>query len=91
MKKLTQIVAALLVGLIALTGCGTEASRATHNVSIEADNFNITRRLVVINTVTDKPIMELIGNFSLTVDDMSQKLDIIVKEEDGTFKKHFLA
>lgn len=48
-----------------MTGC-TEAERATYNVQKEADYFNVERRLFVINARTDKPILELIGYFSLS-------------------------
>lgn len=48
-----------------MTGC-TEAERATYNVQKEADYFNVERRLSVINARTDKPILELIGYFSLS-------------------------
>ena len=47
-----------------MTGC-TEAERATYNVQKEADYFNV-ERLSVINARTDKPILELIGYFSLS-------------------------
>ena len=82
-------VATVLAVLLVIPGCA-QAERVSYNISNEADNFNITRRLVVLNTVTDTPVLELIGNFSLTVDDASQKLDITVKEDDGTYKKHFV-
>ena len=60
MKK--KIMAALLCGamMCSLSAC-RESERVAYNISKEADNFNITRRLEVINARTDKPVFELIG------------------------------
>ncbi len=67
MKK--KILAALLIGALAvgLTAC-TEVDKVSYNVSQEADNFNALRRFAVINTRTDKVEFELIGAFSLQVE-----------------------
>ena len=46
--------------------------------------------LGVINTVTDQPIMEMVGNFSIKADIEDSQLEITAKEEDGTFRKHFV-
>lgn len=53
-KRILAIV--LMVVMIATTvlvtvGC-TEATQVSYNVSQEADNFNVIRRLTVINTRT---------------------------------------
>lgn len=64
-KRILAIV--LMVVMIATTvlvtvGC-TEATQVSYNVSQEADNFNVIRRLTVINTRTDKPSFELVAAF----------------------------
>ena len=38
---------------ILLASC-TEADKVSHNISKEADNFNVIRRVAVIKTRTDK-------------------------------------
>lgn len=88
-KQVLKVAAVIGVGMLALTGC-TQADRVTQNISQEADNFNVDRRLVVMNTMTDTPILEVVGKFSVTVDETGDKLDVIVKEDDGTYKKHFV-
>ena len=85
----TRITAIILIAALALAGC-SQADRASHNVSVEADNFRVIRRLAVINTVTDQPIMEMVGNFSIKADVTDSQLEITAKEEDGTFRKHFV-
>ena len=53
MKKITAV-AILIMIITSLTGCDErQVTRVSYNVSKEADNFNVTRRLTVINTRTD--------------------------------------
>lgn len=72
-----------------LSGC-REANRVSYNVSQQADNFNVIRRLTVINTRTDKAEFELIAAFSLKVDSSDNQLEIICETGDGDYKKHFI-
>ena len=91
MKKIVKailIVIVMIITLFILTGC-TEVDRVSENIRQEADNFNITRRISVINARTDKPIFELIGNFSLQ-NNSNNELEIIVEVENGKYKKHFI-
>ena len=86
MKK--RLVACILFAMIITTGCGgTEADKVAYNIAKEADNFNVYRRVVIINTRTDKPEFEVIGKLSVTVS--SDRLDVIV-EEDGRYYKHII-
>lgn len=71
-----------------LTGC-TESEKVSVNVSQEADNFNVLRRLTVINSRTDKVEFELIGAFSLEVENKN-KINVICEMEDGSYKKHIV-
>lgn len=87
--KMKKYVAVLLV-VLTLTGCGTEASQVSYNVSKEADNFNVVRRLAVINTMTGDPLFEMIGQFSIEVNAEQNKLSVIVEVEDGVYKKHII-
>lgn len=51
-KKILSSMAVVMLAAMTLAGC-TEASQVSHNVSQEADNFNVLRRFAVINTRTD--------------------------------------
>lgn len=73
---------------LGLLGC-TQADNVSYNISKEANNFNVTRRLAVINARTDKPVFELIGNFSLS-NNRSHELEVTVECEEGVYKKHFV-
>ena len=64
MKKII-IVVLMLIMVVSFVGC-SQADRVSHNISKEADRFNVTRRLAVINARSDKPVFEIIGNFSIS-------------------------
>lgn len=88
MKKIIAIILCLLT-VLTISGC-TQADRVSHNLSDEADRFNITRRLAVINARSDKPVFELIGNFSIKTDSYDSQLEVTVECEKGVYKKHFI-
>ena len=88
MKKKILIAVMLVLLIFSFSGC-TEADRVSQNVSQQADNFNVTRRLAVINARTDKPIFELIGNFSLR-NNTTNELVVICEVAPGQYKKHFI-
>jgi len=87
MKKFVILAVLIIVMALALTGC-REAERVSHNLSKEADQFNVTRRVTVYNTRTDKILLEIIGN--LSVQHSSGDIDIIVEVGPGQYKKHFI-
>ena len=87
-KKIVAVIAVVMLAAMMLAGC-TEASQVSHNVSQEADNFNVLRRFAVINTRTDKVEFELIGAFSLDASSYP-KISVIVEKEDGSYFKHII-
>lgn len=87
-KRIIAVIALLAIMLTAFTGC-RESSRVSYNIGVEADNFNVTRRLEVLNARTDKPVFELIGNFSV-VNNETNELEVIVEVNPGVYKKHFV-
>ena len=89
MRKIITIILAIIM-ILSLVGCGTQADRVSQNLSNEADRFNITRRLAVINCRSDKPVFELIGNFSIETDSYDNQLEVTVEYEKGLYKKHFI-
>lgn len=89
--KIRKVIATVCL-LAALSGCLTgcrESDRISYNVSKEADNFNVTRRLAVINARTDKPVFELVGNFALE-NTTTNELAIICEVAPGQYKKHYV-
>lgn len=88
MKKLFVFILALVLCLGLFAGC-TQANRVNRNMSQQADNFNVTRRLAVINARSDEPIFELIGNFSISNSGYSE-LVVTVEVAPGQYKKHYV-
>lgn len=88
MKKLFAMLFALIMVMTCLTGC-TESEQVSYNISKEADNFNVTRKLTVINARTDIVLLEMIGTFALE-NNSSSELEIICEVADGKYQKHFV-
>lgn len=87
MKKVLSI---LLCAVMLLSFCGCrEADKVAYNISKEADNFNVTRRLAVINARTDKPLFELVGRFAISNNEENE-LEITVEVAKGHYKKHMV-
>lgn len=66
MKK---IIAAgiIALGAIGLSGCSSAADQANHNLSQAAENFEVPRRIVGINGITDKVLFSVEGFCSYEV------------------------
>jgi len=89
MKKLIAGVAAAGVAL-SIAGCATDADVTSQNLSKAADQFEINRRIVFFNGITDKYLLTIEGKCSIAPDTASKKLDVTCKTGDNQYKKHFL-
>lgn len=92
MKRIfkTIVLSALLIAvLVVLTAC-TEADRVSQNISQQADNFNIVRRLTVFNTRTDAVLFQMTGKFSIKTDKDDGQLEVTCEIADGKYSKHFV-
>lgn len=93
MKKSKKFILCLVVVILIATllvGCASEADRVSRNISLEADNFNVVRRLTVINCIANDVLFQMTGNFSITADSMDNQLEVTVELEDGIYQKHFI-
>lgn len=86
MKKTIFKSLGVIIMVMMLSGCSRQADRVSYNVSQEADNFNVIRRLTVLNARTDKPMFELVGAFSFTLE--SNRIIAIVETGPNEYKKH---
>lgn len=93
MKKITRrIIAVLLVTLcvcLLCAGCD-EATRVNENITLEAENFNVYRRLTVLNCIKGDTLFEIEGRMNIEADTADNQLEIIVEIADGKYKKHFI-
>lgn len=86
MKKIIKALA--LVTLLVTTGC-TQADKVRYNITEDADSFNITRRITVFNTRTDKVLMQMTGVMSIKTDKDTKELNVLVKNGE-TYYKHII-
>ena len=86
MKYIT--IAAALAGLLFLSGCEDDAATASRNVSKAADQFEIDRRIVFINGITDTYMLTIEGKCS--IEDQGNQLEVICRVGKDEYKKHFL-
>lgn len=90
MNKFKALVAAALPGVLLLAGCSSDADVASKNLSTAADNFEIERRVIFINGITDKYLLVIEGRCSLGNHDEPDELSVTCKIGDDKFVKHFL-
>lgn len=77
----------IAIALMVLTlGCN-DAEVASRNLATAADNFEVYRRVVFYNGITDKYILSIEGYCSIK--DVQGQLEVMVKT-DGGFLKHHL-
>lgn len=88
MKKLHTILGGL-AALTMLAGCN-DADTVSKNLSTAADNFEIMRRVVVVNGITGKYELEIVGLCSLGNDDTALSASITCKTGPNQYKKHVL-
>lgn len=87
MKKLLLV---LFVAALLITSCALEADVASRNVSKAADQFEVNRRIVFYNGITNEYILMIEGLCSLGNYDSAGELSVTCKVGPGTYKKHFL-
>lgn len=88
MKNILLTTAAVAM-MLGLTACN-EADVASSNLSIAADNFEILRRVVFYNGITDTYMLTVEGYCSLGNHDDAGQLTITCKIGPTEYKKHFL-
>lgn len=86
MKKLFSVIVVSLVCFI--SGCQTDANVASQNISLKAAMFEIQRRIIFYNGITDKYILVVEGRCSISGD--GNKLEVTCKSGENEYKKHFL-
>lgn len=83
MKKKIAIILMLAALAWILSAC-TQADNVRHNLRREADDFNIRRRITVLNTRTDTPMMQITGLLAIETDDDGD-LNIMIEKAPGEY------
>ena len=83
---------AVLIGLVMVfvTGCVSQADTVSKNLSTAAEEFEISRRIVMFNGITDNYLLSIEGRCSIEVDAADNQLEVTCKVGKDAFEKHFL-
>ena len=93
MKKILiwVVLMTLIITSTIFTGCSQrEADQVSYNLSLEADNFNVVRKLTVINCIANDVLFQMEGKISINADTADNQLEITVEDEEGRYQKHFV-
>ncbi len=89
MKKLCSGI--ILVGMaLSVAACSSDAELASHNLSKAADNFEVKRRVVFYNGITNDYILSIEGLCSLGAGGLAKSVTVTCKTGPTEFKKHYL-
>lgn len=89
MKKIKILIVSVVLAC-ALCACGSQAYVVSQNVSKEADNFNVVRRLTVINSRSDKVVLSMVGKIS--IEDVTDGIAVLVEidHDKKIYQKHYV-
>lgn len=92
MRNIVIVIIACALVLIGSTACESDADVASKNLSKAAEQFEIDRRIVFFNGITDQYLLTIEGRCSVETGDslLSGSLEVTCKTGPGQFKKHFL-
>ncbi len=80
---------AILAGLPLLAACD-DASIASRNLTQAADMFEIERRVIFYNGITEGYMLAIEGRCSIFSDNKDRQLEVTCKIGPDAYKKHFL-
>lgn len=91
MKNKILVALFAIIAAVSLTACfDHESDIVSRNISNEADKFNIPRRVIFFNGITDKYLLTIEGYCALGNSDKAGELTVTCLTGPGEYKKHFL-
>lgn len=88
MKKMILIAMLVLVGVV-LGGCVRTSTTVNHNLSKDADEFNLYRKITVTNARTDTIMLQAEGYMSLS-NNSANELVVTIKTGENTYYKDYI-
>lgn len=90
MKKIKLLVL-MIMPVLLLTGCDS-ASTVSNNLSKEANEFKVKRRITFINLRTNEYLFQVTGNCSVKggQSDINREVQLICRIGEDKYQKHFL-
>lgn len=92
-KRIALILSTAIVGgvLLSAAACTSDADQADRNISVEAEQFRIERKIIFYNSITDKYMAEVTGRCSVDDSaDLSNTLAVTCKVGPNAFTKDYL-
>lgn len=91
-KKVLSVILTCMLAVGCITGCSLEdeADVASQNISKEADNFNIYRKIKVLNCQSDEILIEFEGWCSIRKDNNDNQLEVTYRVGEGQYYKDFI-
>lgn len=89
MKHTLFKISAVAMMTATIIGC-SDANIASYNTRKSADNFEVNRRIVFYNGITDNYILEIEGRCSFDLNDSKTAFNVICKTGEKVFKRHTL-
>lgn len=71
-----------------LTACGSDAKTAGENLSKAADQFEVQRKIVGVNGLTNTIAFEVEGRCS--INDQGHQLEVTCKQGPNEYRKHMI-
>jgi hypothetical protein len=87
--KRAAAIGAAAIAILALAGCSKEADDVNKNLSTDADNFRVARKITFYNGITDKVMLEIQGLCSVDPGDPN-RISVTCKTDDGKYVRDFL-
>lgn len=89
MRKIVTTLAAMLLLVVGMSSCtADDADVVSENISKAADNFEVMRRVVMFNGITDEYLLVVEGRCN--IEDEKTQLEVTCKLGKDAYKKHFL-
>lgn len=88
MKTKLITITIVIASLLAFAGCTSDADMVSENLSKDAEQFKVQRRVVFFNGITDTYLLTIDGRCS--IEDEGHQLEVTCKVGDKKYKKHFL-
>jgi len=89
MKNKKAFLVAMMLLVLLLGACESAKNTVSQNISRDADEFRVVRRVVFYNSLTDTYIMEMTGNIAIDLG-RDNVIEVIAKIGPDEYQKHYL-
>jgi hypothetical protein len=87
-RKMAAAILSMILSIILLCGCST-ATAVNYNLSKEANEFNVYRRLTVTNARTDTIMLQAEGYMSINNNEENE-LVVTIKTGENSYYKNYV-